>query len=123
MSGAGQVREDFQEQTAREAVIAFLHRYGCPRQIPFDRDPRWGASGSGRDFPSPLRRLLLCLGILPHICPPHRPDKHAFVERYHRPSGQECFQVHQPSTLKEVREVTEAFLSHYTNERPHQGRA
>ncbi len=33
---------------------------------------------SGRDFPSPLRRLLVCLGITPHICPPHRPDKHAY---------------------------------------------
>jgi len=31
--------------------------------------------------------------------------------------------VHHPSTLQEVREVTEAFLSHYNDERPHQGRA
>ncbi len=78
---------------------------------------------SGRDFPSPLRRLLLCVGITPHICPPHRPDKNAYVERYHRTYGQECLQVHQPSTLQEVREVTEAFLQHYNEERPHQGRS
>src|SRR6266566_3326554 len=117
-----QAREDFHEQTAMEAVISFLQMYGRPHQITFDRDPRWVGSVSGRDFPSPLRRLLLCLGIQPNICPPHRPDKNAYVERYHRSFGQECLQVHRPSTLQEVCEVTEAFLQHYNEERPHQGR-
>jgi hypothetical protein len=117
-----QAREDFHEQTAMEAVISFLQTYGRPHQITFDRDPRWVGSVSGRDFPSPLRRLLLCLGITSSICPPHRPDKNAYVERYHRTYGQECLQLHRPSTLQEVREVTEAFLQHYNEERPHQGR-
>src|SRR5579863_513672 len=90
-----QAIEDFHEQTAMEAVITFLRRYGCPRQITFDRDPRWVGSVSGRDFPSPLRRLLLCLGITPPICPPHRPDKNAYVERYHRTYGQQCLQIHR----------------------------
>ena len=116
-------REDFHEQTALETVISFLRRYGRPRQITFDRDPRWVGGVSGRDFPSPLRRLLLCLGIMPHVCPPHQPQTNAYVERYHRTYGQECLKVHHPSTLQEVREVTEAFLSHYNDERPHQGRA
>jgi hypothetical protein len=31
--------------------------------------------------------------------------------------------VHHPSTLEEVRSVTEAFLHHYNEERPHQGRS
>jgi transposase InsO family protein len=118
-----QAREDFHEQTALEAVITFLRQYGCPRQMTFDRDPRWVGGVSGRDFPSPLRRLLLCLGIRPHVCPPHRPDKNAFVERFHRTYGQECLQVHHPGTLQEVREITAAFLQHYNEERPHQGRA
>lgn len=120
---SAQAREDFHEQTAIEAVITFLRQYGRPRQMTFDRDPRWVGGVSGRDFPSPLRRLLLCLGIKPHVCPPHRPDKNAFVERFHRTYGQECLQVHNPSTLQEVREVTETFLQHYNYERPHQGRA
>jgi hypothetical protein len=72
---SAQAREDFHEQTALEAVIVFLRQYGRPRQMTFDRDPRWVGAVSGRDFPSPLRRLLLCLGIRPHVCPPHRPDK------------------------------------------------
>ncbi len=50
-------------------------------------------------------------------------ESNAFVERFHRTYGQECLQVHHPSTLQEVREVTEAFLQHYNEERPHQGRA
>jgi transposase InsO family protein len=113
-----QAREDFHEQTAMEAVISFLQTYGRPHQITFDRDPRWVGSVSGRDFPSPLRRLLLCLGITSSICPPHRPDKNAYVERYHRTYGQECLQLHRPSTLQEVREVTEAFLQHYNEALP-----
>jgi hypothetical protein len=118
-----QAREDFHEQTAMEAVITFLQSYGCPHKITFDRDPRWVGSSSGWDFPSPLRRFLLCLGIEPNICPPHRPDKNAFVERFHRTLGHECLQLHRPGTLQEVREVTETFLQHYNWERPHQGRS
>jgi transposase len=76
---SAQAREDFHEQTALEAVITFLQKSGRPQQMTFDRDPRWVGGVSGRDFPSPLRRLLLCLGVRPHICPPHRPDKNAFV--------------------------------------------
>jgi Integrase core domain len=51
------------------------------------------------------------------------PRQNAFVERFHRTYGQECLQIYQPRTLQEVREVTEAFLQHYNEERPHQGRA
>src|SRR2546429_652457 len=78
------VREDFTAETAFEAVVEFLQRYGLPTMLTFDRDPRWVGSASGRDFPSAFVRFLLCLGILPNICPPHRPDKNCYVERLHR---------------------------------------
>jgi hypothetical protein len=32
-----------------------------------------------------------------------RPDRNAFVERYHRSYQSECLAVHQPRTLQEVR--------------------
>jgi transposase InsO family protein len=115
--------EDFHAQTAMQAVIAFLQEYGCPSIMTFDRDPRWVGSSSGRDFPSALRRMLLCLGIQPNVCPPHRPDKNPYVERYHKTYGQECLEVFRPATLQEVREVTETFKRHYNEERPHQGRS
>lgn len=120
---SAQVSEDFHAQTAMQAVIAFLQEYGCPPMMTFDRDPRWVGSSSGRDFPSALRRMLLCLGIQPNVCPPHRPDKNPYVERYHKTYGQECLEVFHPSTLEEVREVTELFKHHYNEERPHQGRS
>jgi transposase InsO family protein len=120
---SAQPHADFHAETALEAVVRFLRTYGLPAMLTFDRDSRWVGSASGRDFPSALRRFLLCLGIEPNICPPQRPDKNAYVERYHRSYNQECLQVHRPVTLQEVREVTEHFVRHYNTERPHQGRS
>jgi hypothetical protein len=115
-----QVQADFHAQTALQAVIRFLQRYGLPPKITFDRDPRLVGAATGRDFPSPLVRFLLCLGIEPNVCPPRRPDKNAFVERYHRTYNQECIQVHCPHTLEQAREITQAFVLHYNTERPNQ---
>ncbi len=67
---SAQPHDDFHAETALDAVIAFLRTYGLPPTLTFDHDPRWVGSSSGRDFPSALRRFLLCLGIEPNICPP-----------------------------------------------------
>lgn len=120
---SAQVQQDFHAETAFEAVVPFLRTYGLPAMLTFDRDPRWVGSSSGRDFPSALRRFLLCLGIEPNVCPPQRPDRNCYVERYHRSYNQECLQIHRPLTLPEVRAVTEQFMQHYNQERPHQGRS
>ncbi len=117
------VHGEFTAETALDAVAQFLRQYGLPAMLTFDRDPRWVGSPSGRDFPSPLVRFLLCLGIEPTICPPHRPDKNCYVERLHRTYKEECLLVHRPATVEQVREVTEQFRAHYNQERPHQGRA
>jgi hypothetical protein len=61
-----------------------------------DRDPRWIGGQMMRDFPSALLRTLLCLGVEPVICPPKRPDKNPFVERYNRSYKYECILVHRP---------------------------
>ena len=76
-----------------------------------------------RDFPSALVRFLLCLGVIPNVIPPHRPDLNAYVERFHRLLGQECLQIHRPGTLSQVSELTETFLVHYNSERPNQARS
>jgi hypothetical protein len=73
------VRSDFHAETALEGVVQFLRLYGLPHMLTFDRDPRLVGSASGRDFPSALRRFLLCVGIVPHVCPPHRPDLNCYV--------------------------------------------
>jgi hypothetical protein len=120
---AAQVHAEYHAETAFDAVLTFLRRYGCPRQLTFDRDPRWVGSASGRDFPSALVRFLLCVGVTPNVCPPRRPDKNPYVERYHRAFGQECLDVLRPGTAEEVRAATDAFLVHYNMERPNQARS
>ena len=48
-------------------------------------------------------------------------NPHGFVERYHRTLNEECLKLHRPKTVEEVRQVTEAFATHYKGPRPHQG--
>jgi hypothetical protein len=79
-------------------------------------------SPSGCDFPSALIRFLLCVGVTPHVCPPRRPDLKGFVERLIKSYQTECVLRDRPTTEEAAREVTEAFLAHYHDERPHQGR-
>jgi Integrase core domain len=49
-----------------------------------------------------------------------RPDRNAFVERYHRSFQQECLSLEHPHTLQEVAEATSRFVEHYNQERPNQ---
>jgi integrase-like protein len=113
----------FMLSTLLEVIVQFLQTYGLPRMLTFDRDPRFVGSSSGRDFPWALLRFLLCVGVEPNVCPPQRPDQHAYVERLHRTLSAECLLIHRPTTLEQVREVTTTFQQHYNTERPHQGRA
>ena len=115
-----EVSSDFHAETAFESVVRFLRQFGRPQRLTFDRDPRWVGAASGRDFPSAFVRFLLCVGVEPNICPPHHPQDNCFVERYHRAYGEECLRVFRPGTEEEVREVTDAFLTHYNFERPNQ---
>ncbi len=120
---SAQVHEDFHAATALEAVIGFLREYGRPARMSFDHDPRWVGGASGWDFPSALQRFLMAVGVDIRLCPPHQPQKNAFVERYHRNYKYECLLVHVPQSLEDVRRVTEQYQQHYNEQRPHQGRA
>jgi transposase InsO family protein len=118
-----QVGDAFDAEALFEVVVQFFCQHGLPSMLTFDNDPRLVGSASGRDFPSALVRFLWCVGVVPNVIPPHRPDLNAYVARFHRSLGHECLQVHRPRTLQEVQEVTEQFLVHYNQERPHQGRS
>jgi transposase InsO family protein len=113
-------RTDFTAETALESLAAAFKRLGLPSSLTLDRDTRWVGAAQGSDFPSALLRFCLCLGIQVRVCPPHRPDLNAFVERYHRTYQAECLQVERPHTLQEVVQVTDAFQQHYNHERPNQ---
>jgi hypothetical protein len=115
-----QVHADFTAETALEAVVETLRAHGLPETITIDRDPRFVGAATGRDFPSPFVRFLACLGIVVDICPPQRPDKNAFGERYHGTFERECLRVHRPATKDHAEAVTAAFRQHYNAERPNQ---
>lgn len=117
-----EVSANFHAETALAAVMALLRRTGLIGKLTFDHDPRWVGSPSGRDFPSALLRFLLCLGIEANVCPPRRPDVKGYVERLIKSYQAECVWRDKPTTEEAAREVTEAFLAHYHDERPHQGR-
>lgn len=115
-----QAHPDYTAETALAAVTNTLRQQGCPNSLRFDRDPRFVGSPQGSDFPSALMRFLLCLGIQPEVCPPRRPDKNPFVERYHRTYDQECLQRFRPDNLDAVNQVNHFFYHHYNFERPNQ---
>jgi hypothetical protein len=117
---ASEVRDDFTEETAVAAVAELLAARGLPRSITVDRDPRFVGSPSGRDFPAPFLRFLACLGIEVTVCPPRRPDKNCYVERYHGTLERECLAIQRPATLEQARAATAAFRDHYNHERPNQ---
>jgi hypothetical protein len=106
--------------SAVEAMVLALRVHGCPRAVRFDRDPRFIGSWSAGEFPSAFMRLLLCLDIQLQICPPQRPDKNPFVERYHRNYKYECLLRDYPETLPQAQAFTLVYQNHYNWERPNQ---
>jgi transposase InsO family protein len=117
---ATEVRGDFTEETAVAAVADVLRAHGVPRTVTVDRDTRFVGSPGGRDFPAPFVRFLTCLGVEVDVCPPRRPQKNCYVERYHGTLERECLAVHRPATLEQARAATDAFRQHYNHERPNQ---
>ena len=112
--------EAFTEETTLQAIVDTFLGHGLPASVTLDRDPRFVGGAHRSDFPAPLVRLLHCLGVQVTICPPRRPDKNGFVERYNRTFATECLQVYAPRDLEAVRTVTATFREHYNHERPNQ---
>ena len=116
-----QVRPDFTAETALRAVAELVQQHGLPASVTIDRDTRFVGGPQQRDFPAPFVRFWLCLGVAVTICPPRRPDKNPFVERYHRSFEYECLRIYRPHNLETAVGVTAAYQRFYNEERPHQG--
>jgi transposase InsO family protein len=116
------VRSDFTAETALITLINIFQEHGLPNVLVMDRDPRFVGAPSGSDFPSLLLRVLHNLVIQVLVCPPRRPDKNPFVERFHRSLEYECLRVYRPVSLEQVKEVVKNFRDHYNHERPNQAR-
>lgn len=116
-------RCDFNAETSIRSLASVLQVVGCPRQITFDRDPRFVASAGSGDFPAPFVRFLACLGIKADICPPQRPDRNGFVERYNRTYKYETIFVYQPETFEQVLDMNHDEKYFYNFQRPNQARS
>ena len=115
-----QVSDHFDAKHTLIALIDLLTATGCPKVIRFDRDPRFVASWSVDKFPSAFVRFLLCIGITPDICPPRRPDRKPYVERFIRTQKEECIYPKRPSTAVEAQILIGQHASFYNLERPNQ---
>ena len=113
-------RADYNAETVLWTLTDAFQRQGLPYRLTFDRDSRFIGSWSSGGFPSALMRFLACLDIEVHLTPPHRPDKNAYVERFHRTLEYECLRAHCPTTLEEARSVLHTFQTFYNQERPNQ---
>lgn len=117
---ASEPADDYNAETALQKLAEVLQEQGCPDRIRLDRDTRWVGSWTAKDFPSPLLRFLQCLGIEPKVCPPKRPDKNPFVERYHRNFKYECQLIECPVDLVSTVEINRRYVHFYNFERPNQ---
>lgn len=117
------VRSDFNAETAILSLASTFLRQGLPHSLTFDRDPRFVGSQQNRAFPSALLRFLHCLGVKPQVCPPRRPDKNAYVERFHLALETEAIQVDRPVDVPQTRQCVDTYRDHYNLERPNQARS
>ena len=117
---ASEPASDYNAETALRELANVLVAQGCPDRIRLDRDTRWVGSWTAKDFPSPMLRFLQCLGIEPRVCPPRRPDKNPFVERYHRNFKYECQLIERPTNLLTTMEANQRYVRFYNYERPNQ---
>ena len=117
---ANPARLDYNAETVIVELVDIFAGRGLPKLVRFDRDPRFVGSPQSRDFPSALSRFLLCLGVEPDICPPHRPDRNPFVERYNRTYKYESILIYRPQTLLQTRAMNQTVHYHYNYQRPNQ---
>lgn len=117
---ASKVSDRFDAEWTLVALIDVLHSVGLPQILRFDRDPRFVASWTTDDFPSAFVRFLLCVGITPDVCPPHRPDLKPYVERFNRTQLEECIRVIKPPTVEATQLALMKHNTFYNLERPNQ---
>ena len=116
-------RGDYHARTAMLTLVDVFVAQGIPYTVTLDRDTRFVGSWTANEFPSAMMRFLWCLGVTPIICPPQRPQKNAYVERFNGNYKRECLNIHRPTNLEKTIQCTRHYQQHYNHERPHQGLA
>jgi hypothetical protein len=65
-------------------------------------------------------RFLLCIGVKYDVCPPRRPDKKPFIERFIRTQKEEVIYPKRPATVEETQKLIDKHRQFYNYERPSQ---
>jgi transposase InsO family protein len=113
-------RIDYHAATVIEEMAELFKKRGLPEVITFDRDPRFISGWQMKEFPSAFLKFLWCLDVRSNICPPRRPDRNAFVERFNKNLKYECLYCERPSTIETVSQAVANYQHHYNVERPNQ---
>jgi transposase len=78
---------------AESSLLALAQSFllnGLPHKIRCDNDSRFVGSWLRDEYPSPMMRFLLCLGVEPDLAEPGKPYLKPFVERNIRTLKHEC---------------------------------
>lgn len=112
------VSDQFDAKHALIAMLDVFRQGGMPQTIRMDRDPRLLGGASKDDFPSVFMRTVLCLGLSLDICPPRRPDRKPYVERFIRTHKEECVYPRRPATVTQAQLWLEDHRRFYNLDRP-----
>jgi putative transposase len=85
--------------------------YGRPARVRLDNGPEFTAEA----FVEWCTAQRIGIGYIQ----PGKPDQNAFIERFNRSYREEVLDAHLFDSLDGVREITDAWLEVYNNERPH----
>lgn len=110
----------YKAESALLAVVRLLLLHGLPPKIRFDNDPRLVGSWLADGFPSPLMRLLWCLGVEPDLVEPGKPYHKPFVERSIRSLKYECLWLAPPPECLAAADQLDNYRYFYNHERAHQ---
>jgi transposase InsO family protein len=107
-----------------EALLAALHRHGCPDQILTDNGKvftgRFGPAGSSAEVM--FDRICAENGIRHLLTAPRSPTTTGKVERWHKTMRAEFLADHdrRHATIEELQAALDAWVSDYNTQRPHQ---
>jgi len=118
-----QAETHYNAETALLAIATLFVFNGLPQKLRFDRDPRLVGSWAQDEYPSPLKRFLLALGVVPDITPPRKPTEKPFVERSIRTLKYEALYPRSPKSAEQAAEYLGEYRYFYNHNRMNQSLA
>ena len=94
--------------------------HGLPEKIRCDNDARFVGSWLRDQYPSPMMKFLLCLGVQPDLADPGKPYLKPYVERSIRTLKHECLWPEHPENALHAQTILRDFKVFYNTDRPHQ---